>query len=40
VQPKRIVVTLVVVAGIILLVGVVMTAGPSLINAIIALHSH
>ncbi len=38
-QHKRIAVTLVVVVGIILLVGLLMAAGPSLMNAIIALHS-
>ena len=39
-QRKRSAVTLVVVVGIILLIGALMMAGPSLMNAIIALHSH
>ena len=39
-QHKRIVTTLVVVVGIILLIAVLMMAGPSLMNAIIAIHSH
>ncbi len=39
-QHKRIAVTLLVTVVIIVLVGVLMMAGPSLMNAIIALHSH
>ena len=39
-QHKRMARTLIVVVGIILLIGVLMVAGPSLMNAIIAMHSH
>jgi hypothetical protein len=39
-QHKRRALTLIVVVGIILFIGVLMMAGPSLMNAIIALHSH
>ena len=38
-QHKRIAMTLLVVVGIIVLVAVLMMAGPSLMNAIIAMHS-
>jgi hypothetical protein len=39
-EHKRIVRTLLVMLVIVLVIGVLMMAGPSLMNAIIALHSH
>ncbi len=38
-QYKRIILTLVVVGGVVLLIGILMAIGPSLMNAVIALHS-
>ena len=38
-QHKRIALTLVVIVGIVIVVGVLMATGPDLMNAIIAMHS-